>query len=249
MKIVFMVLNQQVKTATGDRKMEKKKHSFTLIELLVVIAIISILAAMLLPALNKARDTAKKINCVSNLKQIGLAFAFYSSDNKGYVPPLNSWAIGINPNPHNPGYTWIWLVKDYLNSPQSWYCSSRVDLINGGSVKGDFADNLRAPGSYGMNVNTFETNILKFNQISKPSALILAGDKGRLNVEGIYSYIGSWYPVDYRHMGSGSIPNGKVGVKTGIDGDANFLKCDGHVTSLKKNESDNGTSSLWDHTK
>lgn len=231
------------------------KKIFTLIELLVVIAIIAILASMLLPALNRARDTAKKINCVSNLKQIGLAFALYSSDNKGYVPPLNSYHIGINPNPHNPGYTWIWLIKDYLSSPQSWYCSSRVDLINSGSVKGDFDGNLRAPGSYGMNAVTFfsynanEFNILKFNQISKPSALILAGDKGRLNVEGISDYTGSWTPVDYRHMGSGSIPNGKAGVKTGIDGYANFLKCDGHVTSLKKNESEDGTSSLWDYTK
>ncbi|MCF6175071.1 MAG: type II secretion system GspH family protein [Victivallaceae bacterium] len=230
--------------------MKEKKYSFTLIELLVVIAIISILAAMLLPALNKARDTAKKINCVSNLKQIGLGFVMYAEDNDGYVPLYNSWfpAININPNPHNPGFTWVWLVAGYMNSPQSWYCSSRIDLINSGSVKGDFEGSLRAPGSYGMNVVTFQDRSIKFVQLRKPSKLILAGDKGRLNVEGISSWWKSWTPTDYRHGGN-AIPNGKPGVKTSIDGYANFLKCDGHVESLKMNASGDGASALWDYTK
>ncbi|MFA5646630.1 MAG: type II secretion system protein [Candidatus Ratteibacteria bacterium] len=66
--------------------MKKKKSGFTLIELLVVVAIIAVLAAMLLPVLSQAREKARQSVCMSNLKQIGLAFHLYAQDNNDFCP-------------------------------------------------------------------------------------------------------------------------------------------------------------------
>ncbi|MBQ8755131.1 MAG: DUF1559 domain-containing protein [Lentisphaeria bacterium] len=80
------------------------KRKFTLIELLVVIAIIAILAAMLLPALNKARDKARSIDCLNGLKQLGLAFIFYADSYNGYFP-------AVEPT----GSSWKTLLANSLN--------------------------------------------------------------------------------------------------------------------------------------
>ena len=97
---------------------QRKRSNFTLIELLIVTAIIAILAGMLMPALNKARETAQTIYCTNNQKQIGMAFLTYAYSQKDWMP-LMAWhetrySTYDFPDAATSAFFWVKVASDYM---------------------------------------------------------------------------------------------------------------------------------------
>ena len=117
----------------GVNKFKRKKALlFTLIELLVVIAIIAILAAMLMPALQKARDTARTTQCLNNIASIGKAGLLYSDDNRGFYPMLFNAGSSGTASKHllrgtaKEGKLSVYLGTDEVAPLGGWYQSARA---------------------------------------------------------------------------------------------------------------------------
>lgn len=240
-------------TSRNDaRSQASVANAFTLIELLVVIAIIAVLAALLLPALSRAKDRAKRIACISNLRQLGLGSMMYAQDNRGHLTGP-SWQPGYLPvripgsDRSDADDDLNWLFPVLVPGFGSYVCPSTQNSIrpdtgakpgSGMAYVGDLCNNAPSRKTFGTSYEVFgvfsggagpkktEQNVLTYTLKNYQAALGLMPGASQVLLM-----------TDADDTGNGGSPNNNwpdPEDNHGKEGSVmNF--CDGHAEFVKRN--------------
>jgi prepilin-type N-terminal cleavage/methylation domain-containing protein/prepilin-type processing-associated H-X9-DG protein len=192
------------------QRIRSKCPAFTLIELLVVIAIIAILAAMLLPALSKAKQRAWATSCLNNLHQVGLAVVMYSHDNDDALP-----------RSAHQGQSWVATLQPYTSSTNLWRCPRDPNQIRTYSYA--LNDFLLPPGT-----GDTHPNYSLVHKLPSPSETFFLAECAATYANNDHFHFADPEDGDYSPPGFLS----EVGVMQHLSG-ANYLFVDGHAQFLK----------------